>query len=233
MTLTNPVTPTTGNQSAYRVAVVDDHDAVGLAVSALIENLLDLEFVGSANTVSGLLEASSSPDLVVLDLRLNDGSSPVVNVARLHESGTQVLAYTSAEHTFLLRMAARAGVQGLVRKSAPTSDLVDALLGASRGEIAASADWAAAIDGDPELAAAHLSPQEKRVLERYASGMAAKSVAYDLGITEHTVEDYLKRIRSQYAVMGRRSPTKVDLYKRALEDGYLPLPTTMKAARGR
>jgi len=233
MTLTNPVTPAAANQSAFRVAVVDDHDAISVAVSALIENLLDLEFVGSANTVTELLQESVSPDLVVLDLRLNDGSSPVVNVARLHEAGTQVLAYTSAEHPFLLRMAARAGVQGLVRKSAPTSELIDALLGASRGEVAASVDWAAAIDGDPELAAAHLSPQEKRVLERYASGMAAKSVAYDLGITEHTVEDYLKRIRSQYAVMGRRSPTKVDLYKRALEDGYLPLPTTMKAARGR
>lgn len=233
MTPMNPVTSAAANQSAYRVAVVDDHDAVGVAISVLIEDLLNLEFVGSANTVSELLEDSVSPDLVVLDLRLGDSSSPVVNVARLHEAGTQVLAYTSAEHPFLLRMAARAGVQGLVRKSAPTSDLIEALLSASRGEVAASMDWAAAIDGDPELAAAHLSPQEKRVLERYASGMAAKSVAYDLGITEHTVEDYLKRIRSQYAVMGRRSPTKVDLYKRALEDGYLPLPTSMKAARGR
>lgn len=113
---------------------------------------------------------------------------------------------------------------GVIRKSAPADDFTEGLRRAARGEVVVSADWAAAIDSDPELAEAVLSPQEGRVLQRYASGMAAKSVAYDLGISEHTVEDYLKRIRSQYAAVGRWSPTKVDLYKRALEDGYLPFP---------
>ncbi len=39
-----------------------------------------------------------------------------------------------------------------------------------------------------------------------------------------TVNDYLLRIRAKYAQQGREALTKVDLYKRAVEDGVLPPP---------
>ncbi|MFJ7624450.1 DNA-binding response regulator, partial [Rhodococcus erythropolis] len=39
-----------------------------------------------------------------------------------------------------------------------------------------------------------------------------------------TVNDYLQRIRQKYAAAGRPAPTKTDLYKRAVEDGVLPIP---------
>lgn len=207
-----------------RVAMVDDHEVVSIAIGALVESMDDFDFVGAFRDVDELLAGDVGADLIILDLNLGNGTSPTVNVAKIHEQGSMVIAFTSAEHPFLLRMAARAGVLGVIRKSAPASDFAEGLRRAARGEVVVSADWAAAIDSDPELAEAVLSPQEGRVLQRYASGMAAKSVAYDLGISEHTVEDYLKRIRLQYAAVGRWSPTKVDLYKRALEDGYLPFP---------
>jgi two-component system, NarL family, response regulator DevR len=34
----------------------------------------------------------------------------------------------------------------------------------------------------------------------------------------------VRRIRSKYARIGRNADTKIDLYKRAIEDGFLPLP---------
>lgn len=216
--------PSSPAGKVVRVAMIDDHEVVSIAIGALVDGLADFEFVGAFRDVDELLAAQVAAELVVLDLNLGNGTSPTVNVARLHEQGSMVIAFTSAEHPFLLRMAARAGVLGVIRKSAPAADFTEGLRRAARGDVVVSADWAAAIDSDPELAEAVLSPQEGRVLQRYASGMAAKSVAYDLGISEHTVEDYLKRIRSQYAAVGRWSPTKVDLYKRALEDGYLPFP---------
>jgi hypothetical protein len=39
-----------------------------------------------------------------------------------------------------------------------------------------------------------------------------------------TIEDYVRRIRAKYARAGRPAMTKVDLYKRAVEDGFLPAP---------
>jgi hypothetical protein len=38
------------------------------------------------------------------------------------------------------------------------------------------------------------------------------------------VDDYVRRIRAKYAKIGRHAPSKVDLYKRAVEDGFLPPP---------
>jgi FixJ family two-component response regulator len=61
-------------------------------------------------------------------------------------------------------------------------------------------------------------------LALYASGRGAKSVAFELGITENTVDDHLRRIRREYALLGRDAGTKVDLYQRGIEDGYLPPP---------
>ena len=58
----------------------------------------------------------------------------------------------------------------------------------------------------------------------FATGLKTQSVASALGIAVGTVEDYVRRIRSKYARVGRAAPTKIDLYKRAIEDGFLPIP---------
>jgi DNA-binding NarL/FixJ family response regulator len=62
------------------------------------------------------------------------------------------------------------------------------------------------------------------VLELYASGEPAYRVASLTGLSTETVNVYLSRIRRKYADAGRPAPTKTDLYKRALEDGWLPIP---------
>jgi len=35
------------------------------------------------------------------------------------------------------------------------------------------------------------------------------------------VNDHIRRIRAKYAAAGRPAPTKVDLFKRAVEDGLV------------
>jgi DNA-binding NarL/FixJ family response regulator len=163
-------------------------------------------------------------EVVVLDLRLADGSSPVSNAERLSERGARVIAYTSGEHPQLIRLAATSDVMALVRKSAPMSALVDAVEGVRRGAHLLSADLAAAIHSDPRIRSAGLSPQEVRVLQLFADGVKSQVVASELGIAPGTVDDYVRRIRSKYSAAGRPAHTKIDLYKRAVEDGLLPVP---------
>jgi two-component system, NarL family, response regulator DevR len=207
------------------VALVDDHEIVAVAVRAAVAEAPELRYVGAAGTVHELLEHYPSVDLVVLDLRLADGSSPVANVERLTEAGIRVLVLTSGESPYLVRSVARASVFGIVRKSAPMAVLVETLRAVAAGDTAMSSEWAAAIDTDPQLEEANLSAQELRVLELFARGVKAQVVAYELGIAVTTVDDYVRRIRAKYAHVGRPAHTKVDLYKRAIEDGILPGPT--------
>jgi two-component system response regulator DevR len=115
-------------------------------------------------------------------------------------------------------------VLGVVRKSEPAEVLLDAVTRAAAGETIASTEWAAALDGDPDLADAGLSPREREVLSLYAAGAKAPLVASHTGLSELTVVDYIRRVRSKYEKVGRPANTKIDLYKRALEDGILPIP---------
>lgn len=207
-----------------RVGLVDDHEIVAVAVRASIEGMDEAEFVGFAGTVGELLATAADLDLVILDLRLADGSSPVNNVQRLCEHGIRVLAFTSGENPFLVRAVARTDVAGIIRKSEPVGVLQEAIRRAANDEPVMSPDWAAAVDADPMLQDAALSAQEQRVLALFASGVKAQAVAYRLGISVGTVDDYVRRIRAKYARVHRPAHTKVDLYKRALEDGFLPLP---------
>jgi DNA-binding NarL/FixJ family response regulator len=207
-----------------RIGLVEDHESVMIGLATMLEEEPDLTLVASAMTAGELLEQTAELDLVILDLRLGDGSSPKANVELLSERGLKVLAFTGAENPYLVRSAARAGVLGVVRKSESASAVVAAIRSAANGEQVVTTDWAAAIDSDPQLKEVGLSPRQAEVLALYASGEKAARVARLTGLSEQTVNDYVIRIRQKYAGAGRPAPTKTDLYKRAVEDGWLPMP---------
>ncbi|MCW4354217.1 LuxR C-terminal-related transcriptional regulator [Hoyosella sp. YIM 151337] len=208
----------------FRIGLVEDHSTYALGLAALLSNEPDLELVAIAQTANELIENCTDLDLVVLDLRLADGSSPRANVVALHEHGINVLVLTSGDDTYLIRSAARGGVLGVVLKSEAPSVALDAIREAAAGRTVATMDWAAAIDSDPGLSEVQLTDRQREVLALYAAGEKASSVARRTNLSVETVNDYVGRIRRKYAEAGRPAPTKMDLYKRALEDGWLPLP---------
>jgi two-component system, NarL family, response regulator DevR len=208
-----------------RVGLVDDHEVIATAVRAALRQTRELELVASAPTVDALFaRAVPRLHLVVLDLRLADGSSPANNVDRLMEAGCNVIAFTSGESPYLLRTVARTPVLGIVRKSEPLHALTNALLRAAHGQPVMTAEWASTVENDPLINDAKLSKQEQKMLALFADGNTAPAVAEGAGIRVSTIEDYVRRIRQKYAKAGRPATTKVDLYKRAVEDGFLPAP---------
>lgn len=204
--------------------MVEDHESVVLGLSTMLADQSDVVLVGSASTVDELLAITSDLDLAILDLRLRDGSSPTGNVQCLTAAGIGVLVFTGGEDPYLVRLAAAAGVLGVVRKSEANEVVVQAIRAAAVGDPVITTDWAAAVDGDPDLPDVGLSPQQLRVLELYASGETTSRVARLTGLSAPTVTEYLGRIRTKYAEAGRPAPTKTELYKRAVEDGHLPVP---------
>ncbi|MER6790923.1 sigma-70 family RNA polymerase sigma factor [Amycolatopsis mediterranei] len=71
-----------------------------------------------------------------------------------------------------------------------------------------------------------LSPREEAVLRAYASGKTVDAVARELDLQVSTVRVYLNRARDKYEQAGREAETRVDLYKRAVEDGLVPAPNS-------
>ena len=209
------------------VAFIDDHESVRLGVEAACARAdPGTRIVFSGATVTEYLgwrdRASAAPaDVVVLDLTLGDGTTVTENVGRLIGDGSSVIIYSVADRPAAVREALTAGAAGVISKSSPIEDVVSAIATVARGEMLSNAEWASAVEGDREFATAQLSAREREVLKLYAAGLPLKIVADRLGIAFSTAKENIARIRMKYTEVGRPAPTKVDLHRRALEDGIL------------
>jgi DNA-binding NarL/FixJ family response regulator len=206
-----------------RVGIVDDHESVRLGLQAACREA-GYEVVATGATVSAALEAlpDSGCDVIVLDLSLGDGSSITDNVKRVQATGAGVLVHSIADQVASVREALAAGAAGVIPKSAPTTTVIAAIKSVAAGEVLNNLEWASAIDADSEFAKAQLGRRERDVLHLYASGLPLKAVAEQLGVAHSTAREYLDRVRTKYVEVGRPAPTKVDLLRRAVEDGILP-----------
>lgn len=206
-----------------RVAIVDDHESVRLGLRAAFQaEGYDVVAVGS--TVAELLDelGGREVDVVVLDLSLGDGSSVTDNVKNVQAAGAGVLVHSIADRVNLVREALAAGAAGVIPKSSATKTVITAAATVARGEVLNNLEWATAIDADRDFAKAQLGRREREILHLYASGLPLKLAAEQLGIGYSTAREYLDRIRVKYVEVGRPAPTKVDLLRRAVEDGILP-----------
>jgi len=103
----------------------------------------------------------------------------------------------------------------------PLDDVIAAVRTVARGEALNNVEWANAVDGDTAFADAQLSTREREVLRLYATGLPLKVVAERLGVAYSTAKENITRIRVKYVEVGRPAPTKVDLLRRAMEDGIV------------
>jgi DNA-binding NarL/FixJ family response regulator len=206
-----------------RVAVVDDHESVRLGLKAAFLDA-GYDFVIAAATVDEFVDelAGREVDVVVLDLSLGDGSTVTDNVKRLQATGSAVLVHSIADRVASVREALAAGAAGVIPKSSATRTVLAAAATVARGEVLNNLEWATAIDADADFAKAQLGRREREILHLYASGLPLKLAAQELGIGYSTAREYLDRIRAKYVEVGRPAPTKVDLLRRAVEDGILP-----------
>ena len=206
-----------------RVSVVDDHESVRLGLKAACVDA-GFEFVVAAASVDEFISrlGDRECDVVVLDLSLGDGSTVTDNVKRVQAIGAAVLIHSIADRVASVREALAAGAAGVIPKSSATKTVISAVETVARGEVLNNLEWATAIDADSDFAKAQLGRREREILHLYASGFPLKLAAQQLGIGYSTAREYLDRIRVKYVEVGRPAPTKVDLLRRAVEDGILP-----------
>ncbi len=209
-----------------RVALIDDHESVRLGLEAACARDGSQAVVFSGSTVVSYLDwraasGEAPADVVVLDLTLGDGTTVTENVGSLVADGASVVIHSVADRPAAVREALAAGAAGVVSKSSALDDVLDAIRTVAQGEALNNVEWASAVDGDREFADAQLSTREREVLRLYATGLPLKAVAERLGVAYSTAKENITRIRVKYVEVGRPAPTKVDLLRRAMEDGIV------------
>jgi two-component system, NarL family, response regulator DevR len=108
----------------HRVLLVDDHEIVREGLAALIDSSEDLTVVGQAGSVEEAVRRTGfdEPDVVVLDVRLPDGSGvEACREIRARFPEVKVLMLTSFADEEALMAAILAGASG-VRAQASARD---------------------------------------------------------------------------------------------------------------
>jgi len=210
---TNPVDETLG------VLLVDDHAIVRVGLRNLVNDEPDLRVVSEAGSCAeAVREAKGThPDVIVLDLRLPDGSGvEIIDPLKLAAPRAKVLVLTSFADDTLLLAALKAGADGYLLKDVAEADLIGAIREVARAGVVAPQPLhaGAGSGGLPSNSkASQLDPltgQERRVFELVGRGHSNREVAQATGLTEKTVRNYLSRVFDKLGV--RRRSQLVALY---------------------
>ncbi|MGH3217148.1 MAG: response regulator transcription factor [Streptosporangiaceae bacterium] len=109
----------------------------------------------------------------------------------------------------------RAGAMGVVSKAETGDIIVHALQMVASGKRLDSAKTKLASTAErTQLAVLQLSEREEQVLRQIAHGLTHGQIATRLGISRHTVDTYVKRIRSKLGVGNKAELTRAALLGR-------------------
>lgn len=198
-----------------RVMLIDDSEVVRLGLRTLLTAEPDLRVIAEAASVADGVRtaATAQPDVVLLDIRLPDGTGFDACRAILERRpDTRVLMLTSVADDKLVEDAIRAGAHGYLLKDINARGLVQAIRDAAAGKSTLDPAITARVlalvrsssaPGPERTALAALSPQEQRVLALIAEGRTNKEVAAALNLAEKTVKNYLSNIFEKLHVTRR------------------------------
>lgn len=204
--------------SAIRVLLVDDSTLVRRGIRSVITAHSQqgaIQVVGeAANVAEAMTEVLRlKPDVVLLDLRLPDGSGIDV-CRRIHTEApeTRVLVLTSFVDDNLVYNAVIAGAHGYLMKEVDPPALLEAITKAAAGQSILTPDITQRVmkmlrngtsskDGTSDLSS--LSQQERRVLACVAEGLTNKQTGERLGLSENTVKNYLINVFEKLQVKRR------------------------------
>jgi len=194
-----------------RVFLVDDHEIVRRGIAELLASEPDIDVVGEATTAAQAISriAATQPDVVLLDVRLPDGSGiDVCREVRSRYPAIRCLMLTAYDDEEAMTSAIIAGASGYVLKDIRGTTLLDSLRAVSAGKslmnpvlTARLVKQIATTEVDPRLGS--LSGRENQILELIATGQTNRQIGEHLDLAEKTVKNYVSSILSKLGLERR------------------------------
>jgi len=197
-----------------RLLVVDDHEVVREGIVALLARHDQFQVVAEAGTVAEALAGAKrfEPDLVVMDVRLPDGSG--IEACREILSDlpkTRIVMLTSYPDEEAVLSAILAGASGYLLKQVRGRDLVAALEAVGRGDSLLDPAVTERVlervrrvaNGQERDELADLTAQERKILMLVADGKTNKEIASEVFLSDKTVKNYVSSILSKLSLQRR------------------------------
>lgn len=212
--------------SEVRILLVDDHEVVREGLLALLSRREGFQIVGQAGSVAeSITEAERArPDIVVMDVRLPDGSG-IEACREIREAlpETKVIILTSYADDDAVFASILAGASGYVLKQTRGRALADAIEAVARGESLLDPGITQKVMERLRRSTEHrasdpldaLNEQEHKILALIAEGKTNKEIAAEVFLSDKTVKNYvssiltklnLRRRSEAAAFIARREP---------------------------
>jgi len=201
-----------------RIMVVDDHDTFRDPLAFMLERESDLTVVARARSLSEAREVLESTehavDVAIVDLNLPDGSgTDLIKDLRGSRSHTKALVLSAVSEQRYVAEAIEAGAAGVMHKSTPMSDLVEAVRRLAAGEqLLSQQEVIEALrvivreresHREAQALSEQLTPREREVLQSLAEGLSDKEIAQRLHVGVGTVHSHITNILSKLEVSSR------------------------------
>jgi len=202
--------------------ILEDHPLLLTALATQVRELYPE--IGIAYQGKDVIEAATFCDantVAIVDLDLGDNRTAADVVALISATGARILVVSALGQASTIESVMIAGAHGYMSKRANGDQFKEAIEAVRLG-----GDWMS-----PEVAGAiasiktgrvKLSDQERKALVLYASGLKLDAVARRMNVAPSTVKEYLDRVRAKYDAIGLDARTKMDLYRAARNEGWLP-----------
>jgi two-component system NarL family response regulator len=202
-----------------RVLLVDDHALMRIGLRSVIGAEANLAVCGEARTAAQALERYRElrPDIVLMDLRLPDGSGAAATEAIRREfPEARIIIVSSFAPDEEIHAAVTAGALGYVLKTSETDELVTAIRTVAAGGRHLPPEVAERLAR--RIPRSDLTERERAVLQLLVRGRRNRDIAADLGIAEGTVKIHVANILLKLGVADRTEAVSV-----AIERGIVTL----------
>jgi DNA-binding NarL/FixJ family response regulator len=223
-----------------RVLLADDHSLFREGLATILNAQPDFEVVGEASDgLEVLVKAQElKPDLILMDIAMpgGDGLEATQRIKAALPGVTIVMLTVQSESEKLFE-AIKNGAQGYILKSVRSTQLMEMLRGAVRGEAAITPLLGGRIleefrrlsqlapeNPTPADEAVALTQREQEVLSLVAEGAADKEIAEALSLSVHTVKSHIRNILAKIQQNHRHEAA---LY--AVREGLIDPPPKKKS----
>jgi len=205
-----------------RILLVDDSELVRRGIKAVLATHAhaQIRVIGEAGTVAAAVSecARLKPDIVLLDIRLPDGSGfEACRQILQQQPDVPVVVLSSFSNDNFVYDAIASGAYGYLMKEIDPAGLVQAIVDVAEGKSILDPDATARVmrllrtqtATASNEALASLSPQERRVLALVAEGKTNKEIGERLDLSDNTVKNYLGSVFEKLQVKRRSQAAAV------------------------
>jgi DNA-binding NarL/FixJ family response regulator len=192
-----------------RVILADDHALVLEGLRGLLDQVPDIEVVGTAQNGDELLNLleQQEVDVVVLDLQMPYHGLTALTEIRRRTMPVRVLVLTAFGDGESMQSALELQAEGYALKTESPMQTIEAIRQVAQGRLvfprSAQRLLARAQPRSQSEITSNLSPRELEIIAYVARGQTNLEIASALGVSENTIRFHLKNIYEKLHVANR------------------------------